>query len=152
MIDRDQFFGHACVNPFGGAMKQGQVDGCNAILDAWEARPEFTDRRWLAYILATAKHETARTESPGQAPAWSVDDAPRKFIEGQLRAIVGLELRITRIEAKAKLSQNRPETDIAGVVAGLAARGDVRGAEAVERANQDRAEERRGKHPARSGN
>ena len=100
----------------------------------------------------TAKHETARTESPGQAPAWSVDDAPRRFIEGQLRAIVGLELRITRIEAKAKLSQNRPETDIAGVVAGLAARGDVRSAEAVERANQDRTEERRGKHPARSGN
>jgi transcriptional regulator len=112
------------------------------------------DPAWVEDVVRrlTAKHETARTESPGQAPAWSVDDAPRKFIEGQLRAIVGLELRITRIEAKAKLSQNRPETDIAGVVAGLAARGDVRSAEAVERANQDRAEERRGKHPARSGN
>jgi transcriptional regulator len=87
-----------------------------------------------------------------------VDDAPRPFIEGQLRAIVGLELRITRIEAKAKLSQNRPETDIADVVAGLAARGDDRSAEAVERANQDRAarqdhtREHRGRHPARSGN
>ncbi|HET9967418.1 MAG TPA: FMN-binding negative transcriptional regulator [Streptosporangiaceae bacterium] len=112
------------------------------------------DPAWVEDVVRrlTAKHETARTESPGQAPAWSVDDAPRRFIEGQLRAIVGLELRITRIEAKAKLSQNRPETDIAGVVAGLAARGDVRSAEAVERANQDRAEERRGKHPARSGN
>jgi transcriptional regulator len=112
------------------------------------------DPAWVEDVVRrlTAKHETARTESPGQAPAWSVDDAPRKFIEGQLRAIVGLELRITRIEAKAKLSQNRPETDIAGVVAGLAARGDVRSAEAVERANQDRAQERRGKHPARSGN
>jgi len=112
------------------------------------------DPAWVEDVVRrlTAKHETARTESPGQAPAWSVDDAPRTFIEGQLRAIVGLELRITRIEAKAKLSQNRPETDIAGVVAGLAARGDVRSAEAVERANQDRAGERRGKHPARSGN
>jgi transcriptional regulator len=112
------------------------------------------DPAWVEDVVRrlTAKHEAARMESPGQAPAWSVDDAPRKFIEGQLRAIVGLELKITRIEAKAKLSQNRPETDIAGVVAGLAARGDVRGAEAVERANQDRAEERRGKHPARSGN
>jgi transcriptional regulator len=112
------------------------------------------DPAWVEDVVRrlTAKHETARTESPGQAPAWSVDDAPRKFIEGQLRAIVGLELRITRIEAKAKLSQNRPETDIAGVVAGLAARGDVRSAEAVERANQGRTEERRGRHPARSGN
>jgi transcriptional regulator len=112
------------------------------------------DPAWVEDVVRrlTAKHEAARTASAGQAPAWSVDDAPRKFIEGQLRAIVGLELRITRIEAKAKLSQNRPETDIAGVVAGLAARGDVRSAEAVERANQGRTEERRGRHPARSGN
>ena len=34
MIDRDGFFRHVRANPFGGAMKQGQVDGCNAILDA----------------------------------------------------------------------------------------------------------------------
>jgi transcriptional regulator len=67
-----------------------------------------------------------------------VDDAPRRFVEGQLRAIVGLELQITRIEAKAKLSQNRPVTDIAGVVAGLAARGDEASAEAVEDANRER--------------
>jgi transcriptional regulator len=99
------------------------------------------DPAWAEDVVRrlTAKHEAARLESPGQAPAWSVDDAPRRFIEGQLRAIVGLELRITRIEAKAKLSQNRPATDIAGVVAGLAARGDDRSAEAVKRANQDRA-------------
>lgn len=111
------------------------------------------DPAWVEDVVRrlTAKHETARTGSPGQAPAWSVDDAPRKFIEGQLRAIVGLELLITRIEAKAKLSQNRPATDIAGVVAGLAARGDDRSADAVERANQDRVDGDRGRHPARSG-
>jgi predicted FMN-binding regulatory protein PaiB len=40
---------------------------------------------------------------------WSVDDAPERYVSGQLRAIVGLELVITRIEAKAKLSQNRPD-------------------------------------------
>src|SRR6266478_4446614 len=45
----------------------------------------------------TAKHEAARVAVPGQAPEWAVDDAPRAFIEGQLRAIVGLELQITRI-------------------------------------------------------
>jgi transcriptional regulator len=69
---------------------------------------------------------------------WSVDDAPRKFIEGQLRAIVGLELQITRIEAKAKLSQNRPETDVPGIVAGLSARGDEPMATAVDQANSER--------------
>ena len=93
------------------------------------------DPAWVEDVVRrlTAKHEAARTETAGQAPAWSVDDAPRTFIEGQLRAIVGLELRITRIEAKAKLSQNRPVGDVAGIVAGLTARGEDRSAAAVAR-------------------
>ena len=98
------------------------------------------DPAWVEGVVRrlTAKHEAARLASPGQPPAWSVDDAPRAFIEGQLRAIVGLELQITRIEAKAKLSQNRPVGDIAGIVAGLSARGEDRNAAAVEHANADR--------------
>jgi transcriptional regulator len=96
------------------------------------------DPEWVEDVVRrlTAKHEAARLTSPGQSPAWSVDDAPRPFIEGQLRAIVGLELQITRIEAKAKLSQNRPAADVAGVVAGLSARGDDATAAAMERARQ----------------
>jgi transcriptional regulator len=76
----------------------------------------------------TAKHEAYR-EHP-----WSADDAPRAFIEGQLRAIVGVELVISRIEAKAKLSQNRPAADVEGVIAGLRERGDAASADAVEQA------------------
>jgi transcriptional regulator len=122
------------------------------------------DPAWVEDVVRrlTAKHEAARLASPGQSPAWSVDDAPRAFIEGQLRAIVGLELQITRVEAKAKLSQNRPVTDVPGIVAGLSARGDGRSAEAVANANEHRANEhradqgradgRRGRHPVRSGN
>ena len=98
------------------------------------------DPTWVEAIVRrlTAKHEAARLASPRQPPAWSVDDAPRAFIEGQLRAIVGLELQITRIEAKAKLSQNRPVGDIAGIVEGLAARGDDPMATAVLEANTQR--------------
>ncbi|MFJ6156557.1 FMN-binding negative transcriptional regulator [Pseudarthrobacter sp. NPDC092184] len=65
---------------------------------------------------------------------WGVDDAPERYIAGQLRAIVGVELVITRIEAKAKLSQNRPAADVDGVVAGLAARGQSEAAADVEQA------------------
>ncbi len=103
------------------------------------------DPAWVEDVVRrlTAKHEAARTETAGQAPAWSVDDAPRKFIEGQLRAIVGLELRITRIEAKAKLSQNRPVGDVAGIVDGLTARGEDRSAAAVASANEARVGEAR---------
>jgi transcriptional regulator len=63
-----------------------------------------------------------------------VDDAPRAYIEGQLKAIVGVELMITRIEAKAKLSQNRPAADIDGVITGLRERGDTASADAVANA------------------
>ncbi|GAA1076943.1 FMN-binding negative transcriptional regulator [Nocardiopsis composta] len=55
----------------------------------------------------------------GRAEPWSVDDAPRAFTEGQLRAIVGVELLIERVEAKWKLSQNRSDADRDGVEAGL---------------------------------
>jgi putative chitinase len=64
VIDRDSFFDRVRREPFGGVMRQRQVDGCNAILAAWERRPDFTDRRWLAYMLATAKWETAHTMQP----------------------------------------------------------------------------------------
>ena len=98
------------------------------------------DPGWVEDLVRrlTAKHEAARLASPGQHMPWSVDDAPRAFIEGQLRAIVGLELQITRIEAKAKLSQNRPVGDIAGIVDGLAARGDDPMASAVLEASTQR--------------
>ncbi len=76
----------------------------------------------------TTKHEAYRDHP------WSVDDAPRPFIEGQLRAIVGVELLISRVEAKAKLSQNRPPADVDGVITGLRERGDDDSADAVQRA------------------
>jgi len=85
---------------------------------------------WLETLVRrlTERHEA------GSAQPWSVDDAPQRFIAGQLRAIVGVELVISRIEAKLKLSQNRPDADIDGVVAGLTGRGDQAGADAVSAA------------------
>jgi transcriptional regulator len=86
------------------------------------------DADWTENLVRrlTTKHEAYRDHP------WSPDDAPRAFIEGQLRAIVGIELLITRIEAKAKLSQNRPPADVDGVIAGLRERGDFESADAVE--------------------
>lgn len=52
----------------------------------------------------------------------------------QLRAIVGVELVVRRVEAKAKLSQNRSAADIDRVIAGLEARGDNAAATAVRQA------------------
>jgi transcriptional regulator len=61
------------------------------------------------------RHEAARTDP------WSIDDAPDGYVNTQVKAIVGLELRISRLEAKRKLTQNRSEADFAGTIAGLAA-------------------------------
>ena len=62
MIDRVNFYAQARAL-FGGTLTQPQVDGINAILDGWDCAP-FGDLRWLAYILATTKHETANTMQP----------------------------------------------------------------------------------------
>jgi transcriptional regulator len=89
------------------------------------------DPAWLDSLV---RRLTDRHEATSARP-WSVDDAPRDFIMGQLRAIVGVELIISRVEAKFKLSQNRSAADIDGVTEGLAARGDAASAAAVRRAN-----------------
>jgi len=84
-----------------------------------------------AWVEDVVRRLSDRHES-GRAEPWSVDDAPAKFVSGQLRAIVGVEIAIQRIEAKFKLSQNRPAADVDGVIAGLRADGDDRSAAAVE--------------------
>ena len=91
----------------------------------------FSPDEALVDELLRTHGAAARREHP-----WSVDDAPRAFLEGQLRAIVGVELVVSRIEAKAKLSQNRSAADVEGVLAGLRERGDLAAADAVERASQ----------------
>jgi transcriptional regulator len=89
------------------------------------------DTAWLDALVRrlTAKHEGGRTEP------WTVDDAPAKFVEGQLRAIVGVEVVIDRVEAKFKMNQNRSAADVDGVIAGVAADGDEAGALAMRKAN-----------------
>jgi transcriptional regulator len=73
------------------------------------------DPDWLIPHVGrlVARHEGFRSDP------WSLSDAPEDYVRTQARAIVGLELRISRLEAKAKLSQNRSDADIAGTIAGL---------------------------------
>ena len=77
------------------------------------------DPDWVRHAVTelTQRHEGRR------AKPWAVTDAPEAYVAGQLKAIVGLHLTVERVEAKAKLSQNRSEADRDGVVAGLEAEG-----------------------------
>jgi transcriptional regulator len=92
------------------------------------------DPAWLDGLVRrlTEKHEAQFAEQ------WSVDDAPEAYVAGQLRAIVGVELVISRIEAKAKLSQNRSAADVDGVAESLEKRGDFASAEAVRAAKPEK--------------
>ncbi len=72
------------------------------------------DRLHRLVTKLTERHETGRP-----AP-WATSDAPPDFMASQLKGIVGVALRIERLEGKWKLSQNRALPDRQGVVAGLA--------------------------------
>lgn len=64
MINRKFFFYLVRKNLFGGRLNTKQVQGLEAILDEWETNHSHNDDRWLAYMLATAHHETGRTMQP----------------------------------------------------------------------------------------
>ena len=77
------------------------------------------DHDWLLALVSTL---TELNERPRAAP-WRVTDAPAAYLECMLRAIVGFEIAVERLEGKFKASQNRTAEDRAGVAAGLAADG-----------------------------
>jgi transcriptional regulator len=74
------------------------------------------DKDWLRDFVTklTNRHEAERGGEP-----WHVTDAPADYIDTMLGAIIGLEIPITRLVGKWKMSQNRPAQDRAGVVDGL---------------------------------
>lgn len=74
------------------------------------------DPVWVRDLVTrlTDRHEQPRAEP------WAVTDAPADYVGKNLRPIVGVEVVVTSVEAKAKLSQNRSDEDRAGVAAGLA--------------------------------
>jgi transcriptional regulator len=74
------------------------------------------DAPWLHTLVSrlTAHHETPRSQP------WAVTDAPDDYVQQMLRAIVGIEIPITSLVGKWKLSQNRSLADLQGVIDGLA--------------------------------
>jgi transcriptional regulator len=86
-----------------------------ATVHAWGRPRIMNDDAWLRRQIEdlTGSRESRRTEP------WQVGDAPENFIAAQMRGIVGVEISILRIEGKWKMSQNRPEADRAGVIAGF---------------------------------
>lgn len=72
-----------------------------------------------------------------QSQPWSLDDAPRDYIDATLQAIVVIEIPLQSLVGKFKLSQNRSAADRAGVIAGLQAATRSPGSAALARAMLD---------------
>ncbi len=86
-----------------------------AVVQVYGRLAAIEDADWLGEQVRslTDRHEAARP-SP-----WAVADAPKEFVRAQLKGIVGIEIAISRIEAKWKVSQNRNAADRTGVAEGL---------------------------------
>jgi transcriptional regulator len=82
-------------------------------------------------LRAVVTELTTQHESTFPAP-WKVTDAPATYIDSQLKAIVGFELPIMRLEGKQKFNQNRSREDRDGVIAGLRALKDAGKTEVAE--------------------
>jgi transcriptional regulator len=91
-----------------------------AVVHAYGPLRVIEDPVWLRRLVTrlTERHESGRREP------WRVTDAPEDYLERQLKGIVGLEIPVTRLEGKWKMSQNRALPDRAGVIAGLREQGD----------------------------
>lgn len=90
------------------------------IVHGYGAIKVIHDREWLRGLVTRL---TNRFETERAAP-WQVTDAPAAFIDKQLAAIVGIEILLTQLIGKWKVSQNRPDMDRKGVVEGLNERED----------------------------
>jgi transcriptional regulator len=84
-----------------------------------------------AWVRAFVTRLTTRHEAV-QAKPWAVADAPPDYIEATARAIVGLEITLSALVGKWKVSQNRSAADRAGVASGLRAAGFVEAAGSVD--------------------
>lgn len=75
----------------------------------------INDPAWLLQLVTRLTHE----HEADQTLPWQVSDAPHDYIDRLLQAIVGIEIPITKLVGKWKVSQNRPDPDKLGVMAGL---------------------------------
>ena len=81
------------------------------------------DVEWTADLV---RRLTERHEVGAERP-WSIEDAADGYVEAMLRAIVGVEVRITRIVGKAKMAQNKAPADVQAIADVLGAQGDSDG-------------------------
>ena len=87
------------------------------------------DERYVRTVVARLTHH----HEASQPVPWKMSDAPKDYIAEMVGKIVGVEVAITRLVGKFKLSQNREARDVAGVIEGLEAQGKSALAQAMSK-------------------
>lgn len=131
IVHGPQHYMSASWRPSGALIGGGTVPTWNYLI--LHVRGELSIHRDAEWLIAHLGRVSADYEE-GMASPWSIERMDQQRLTGQLRALVGIEVRITDITAKAKLAQNLSEPERAAVVSELRERGDEQGAAALEEA------------------
>ena len=92
-----------------------------ATVHAYGAARTIADPDWLRDLL---RRLTERHEGREPTPPWRMEDLPEPYLQSMVNGIVGVEIRVSRLDGKFKLSQNRPEADRPHIIAALERRDD----------------------------
>ncbi len=93
-----------------------------AAVHAYGIARTIADPDWLRGLL---RRLTERHEAREPAPPWRMEDLPEPYLRSMLNGIIGVEIRVTRLDGKFKLSQNRPAADRPRIIAALERRDDA---------------------------
>src|SRR6185437_3255508 len=91
-----------------------------ASVHAYGTARAIDDREWLRDML----DRMSRRHEAREAAPWRMRDLPAAYLESMLRGIVGVEIAVSRLEGKFKLSQNRPASDRPRIITSLERRAD----------------------------
>jgi transcriptional regulator len=112
---------HAYVSPRWYASGPAVPTWNYADVHAYGVPQLIDDAAWLrGFLQRLAQRHEAGSEMP-----WQMEDQPAAYITGMLNGIIGFDIRVTRLEGKFKLSQNRPAADWPRIIAALEAGGDA---------------------------
>jgi len=85
------------------------------------------DERYVRGVIG----RLTRTHEASEPKPWKMSDAPKDYVDTMVRAIVGIQIEITRLVGKSKLSQNKDVRDIQGAAEALKSSGESRVADAM---------------------
>jgi len=111
---------HAYVSPSWYAAGPAVPTWNYADVHAYGTVRAIEDGDWLRRLVRRlSDHHEAGNPTP-----WLMQDLPEPYLQGMLKGIVGLDIAVSRLEGKFKLSQNRPAVDRPRVIAALERHGD----------------------------